>query len=131
MVEEASTSHITPMMLIQWNCRGAANHDFKVTFQDLGDTHRASIFILTETKLCGDRALDVINQLGLPNFTLTDSEGLFGGIFVLWTFEISFHLISHTVQEIHAHIKVISYSFYRSAIYSKPAFTSKLNFWNI
>lgn len=54
--------------------------DFRVTFQDQVNTHNPSIFIQIETKLSGYFFLDVASELGFPNYTFTDSEGLSGGI---------------------------------------------------
>lgn len=50
-----------------WHCRGAASQGFMQAFKDMVDFHKPTLVVLTETKLSGVRATEVISsQPGLP-----------------------------------------------------------------
>lgn len=72
------------MIMIMWNCRGAANSDFLVEFKDLVAFHKPQLVILYETKVARPRADTIFSKLGFPNFLKYDSEGLSGGLAILW-----------------------------------------------
>lgn len=57
-----------------WNGRGAANQDFRQAFKDMVEFHKPSIVILTETKLAGDRASEVIESMGFNHHAITNSK---------------------------------------------------------
>ena len=44
------------MNMLIWNCRGASNPNFCKNVSDMVRRHCPAIMIISETKLCGDRA---------------------------------------------------------------------------
>lgn len=79
-LEETSLTY-QPMIVIMWNCRGAASQGFMQAFKDMVDFHKPTLVILIETKLSGARATKVISRLGFQNHTHTDGNSR--GIFIL------------------------------------------------
>ena len=60
---DARTSPNPIMNILIWNCRGAIKPNFKKTVMDLVEWHRPSIFVITETRINGQRADDIIRRL--------------------------------------------------------------------
>ncbi|GLT69081.1 hypothetical protein SLA2020_412600 [Shorea laevis] len=98
------------MKVISWNCRGATNNEFKRNAMEIIREHNPGIFIIMETKLAGDRAVEVARSLGLPKWELVDADGYVGGIWVLWDdSRFSVDILSKGSQVIHALVKVCSH----------------------
>lgn len=72
------------MILLIWNCRGAASTDFFITFKDLVAFHKPQLVILSETKLAGSKVDSILSKLGFSHFIKSDVEGLSGGLAILW-----------------------------------------------
>ena len=82
--------------------------------------HGPAIFVVTETRVGGDRAANIIEGLPYDGFITTDTIGYAGGLWILWkSEEVEILPLSSTEQEIHATIKVRSSNFtwLMSAIY--------------
>ena len=82
--------------------------------------HRPAIFVVTETRVGGDRAAKIIEGLPYDGLITTDTIGYAGGLWILWkSKEVEILPLSSTEQEIHATIKVRSSNFtwLMSAIY--------------
>jgi len=63
--------------------------------------HKPSIIILTETRLEEDTAEASIAELNYPRHIKVDSDGLSGGIWLLWNnAEVMVEPISATTQEV-------------------------------
>ncbi|GLT49929.1 hypothetical protein SLA2020_234520 [Shorea laevis] len=45
--------------VFSWNCRGAANEEFKRNVREIIREHNPRLFVIMETKLNGDRAIEV------------------------------------------------------------------------
>lgn len=43
---EEQAPQITPVIILMWNCRGAASHDFNQAFRDMVDFHKPSMSLL-------------------------------------------------------------------------------------
>lgn len=67
--------------------------------------HKPQLVVLIKTKVDGSRVDSILEKLGFPNFIKSDSEGLSGGLAILWHNSIQVQLIS-TTQEIHVKIQV-------------------------
>ena len=71
--------------------------------------HRATILVVPETRMGGDRAAKIIERLPFDGYITTDTIGYVGGLWILWkTEEVEVIPLSSTEQEIHATIKVHS-----------------------
>lgn len=51
-----SYSILLIMILLSWNCRGAINLNFGSVVSNMIRKHRPAIMIISETKVCGDKA---------------------------------------------------------------------------
>lgn len=72
------------MKIVCWNCRGAASSDFRRNIKNLLFMHKPNIVIITEPRISGQRASQVINGIGYDGFEVVDPIGFSGGIWLLW-----------------------------------------------
>ena len=124
----------TPIMnILIWNCRGAMKPTFKKIVLDLVEWHQPIIFVITETRIDGPRADEVIRKLPFDEAYSTETIGYAGGIWLLWRSDFIFmDILSATEQEIHAIVQVRSLSqpWLLSAINGSPRFKERCILWN-
>ena len=72
------------MNILIWNCRGAMKPTFKKTVMDLVEWHQPVIFVITETRIDGPRADEIIRRLPFDGAYSTETIGHVGGIWLLW-----------------------------------------------
>ena len=121
------------MNILLWNCKGALNADFKRRIFEMAINHQTSIMVITETRVGGDRAKKIIEDLPFDGSIVTDTIGYAGGLWILWKMEdVEITLLSTTEQEIHATVKVRSsnLSWLISAIYASPKIAKRRILWN-
>lgn len=58
--------------------------DFRRTLREMVNNHHRDVVILTETRISGDCANNIIASLGFEHYTKVDAMGFPGGIRVLW-----------------------------------------------
>ena len=110
------------MNMLIWNCRGAINPTFCDVVNELVRLHSPAIMIIVETKVSGDRARRILENLDLDGAIFANSIGLTGGLWVLWDFaQVRISELASTKQEVHA---VVTSSakppWLLSAIYANP-----------
>ncbi|KAF7843960.1 reverse transcriptase [Senna tora] len=66
--------------ILAWNVRGAANPEFRRVFQDMMPTYLPDMVLLTETRISGEHANNVIASLGFDNTFKVDAMGFAGGM---------------------------------------------------
>ena len=76
----------TGMYMLFWNCWGVIYPTFCNVVSDIIRRHFPTIMIITETKLNADRAKEIIDRHPLDGVIITNSIGLYGGLWVLWDF---------------------------------------------
>ena len=81
---EVLIGQFVQMNILMWNCKGALNPDFKRRIFEMTVNHRPSIMVITETRVGGDRAEDIISGLPFDGFITTDTIGYASGLWVLW-----------------------------------------------
>lgn len=121
------------MNFLIWNCRGASKALFRKTIMDLVAWHSPIIMVITETKLCGARAKEIIETLPFDGAEVFDTIGLAGGIWLLWNTNLVYvDILATTEQEVHAIIRVRSESLHWliSAIYASPRFMERCILWD-
>ena len=94
--------------------------------------HRATILVVPETRMGGDRAAKIIERLPFDGYITTDTIGYAGGLWILWkTEEVEVVSLSSTEQEIHATVKVRSsnLTWLLSAIYASPRLVERKILW--
>ena len=78
---------------------------------DLVEWHKPAIFVITETRIDGNRADDIIRRLPFNGAYSTKTIGDAEHIWLLWHSDIvSMDVLSTTEQEIHAIVQVSSQS---------------------
>ncbi|KAL4638398.1 hypothetical protein ACB092_03G143700 [Castanea dentata] len=120
------------MNVLIWNCRGAIKPLFRKTVMDLVDWHNPIVMVITETRLSGVRADEIIESLPFDGAVVTDTIGFAGGIWLLWRSDlVQVEALASTEQEIHAIVRVRSQNFnwLINAIYASPRFEERCILW--
>ena len=115
-----------------WNCRGAMKPQFRKTVMDLVEWHTPLLMVITETRISGARAVEMIESLPFDGLVVADIIGFAGGIWLLWrTNLVHVEVLAAIEQEIHAIIRVRSQSlsWIISAIYASPRFAERCLLW--
>ena len=105
---------------------------FKKTILDLVEWHNPTIFVITETRIDGNRANDIIRRLPLDGAYSIETLGHAGGIWLLWHSDIvSMDVLFVMEQEIHVIVQVSPQSqpWLLSAIYGSPCFRERCVQW--
>ena len=120
------------MNILIWNCRGAMKPTFKKTVMDLVELHQPVILVITETRIDGPRADEIIRRLSFDGAYSTKTIGHAGGIWLLWRSDfVSMDVQLATKQEIHAIVQVSPHArpWLLSAIYGSPHFRERCLLW--
>ena len=121
------------MKILNWNCRGVLNPRFIRTFNNLMDAHTPDVVILSETRLDGDRAHNVISKLPFDNWHTTETLGFAGGLWLLWRTDlVEVQILNSTEQEIHALVRPLSSNSFwlLSAVYASPRIAERRWLWD-
>ncbi|KAG8634680.1 hypothetical protein MANES_17G070550v8 [Manihot esculenta] len=73
------------MIIITWNCHGAASSTFRNAFQEYKRLYHPNIFCLVEPHISGEAADEVCGLLGYENWIRVEAVGFSGGIWLLWS----------------------------------------------
>lgn len=93
--------------------------------------HHYDIVILTETRVSGERAENIIARLGFERYTKVDAMGFVGGIWILWNLNVVFlEPVASSFQEIHLECKVCNNNFLLTTIYASLMFERKKMLWD-
>ena len=120
------------MNILIWNCRGAMKPQFRKTVLDLVEWHAPLLMVITETRMSGAGAIELIESLPFDGSVVADTIGFAGGIWMLWRTDlVHVDILASTEQEIHAIIRVRSQSltWIISAIYASPRFVERCMLW--
>ncbi|KAF7842718.1 reverse transcriptase [Senna tora] len=99
--------------------KGAANPEFRRVFRDMMPTYQPDMVLLTETRISGEHADNIITSLGFDNTFKVDAMGFAGGIWILWNPRaINVEVLSFSFQEIQCLIKLDST--YHSSLTNPP-----------
>lgn len=79
---EILNNFCTQMNILLCNCRGALNADFKGLVLAMVVNHFPYIMIIMETRMSGDKAAKIIENLPFDGFFTTDT-GFAGGLWLL------------------------------------------------
>ena len=71
------------MNILIWNCRGAMKPQFRKTVLDLVEWHAPLLMVITETRMSGARAIELIESLPFDGSVVPDTIGFAGGIWML------------------------------------------------
>ncbi|KAF7842595.1 reverse transcriptase [Senna tora] len=85
--------------MFAWNASSA----FKRVFKDMMQCYKPNLVLVTETRVVGDKAIEIINGLGFNNHFKVNPMGYAGGMWLLWNEDqVKIIVLDHTFQEIHA-----------------------------
>ena len=130
---ESFEHHLSPKMnILIWNCRGAMKPSFWSSIRDLTKFHSRGIVVVTETRISGSRAGDILRSLPYDGIHTTDPIGYAGGIWLLWRKNMAdLEVLATTEQEIHAIVKVNNFDhpWLLSLIYGSPRFAERKILW--
>ena len=97
------------MNIIAWNCRGAQKAAFRSHVRELVRIHDPAILIVMETRVGGDRAKAITDDLPFDGAIHIDTMGYAGGLWLLWNGDrVQINQLAITEQEIHVGVKVLS-----------------------
>ncbi|GLT87033.1 hypothetical protein SLE2022_051370 [Rubroshorea leprosula] len=123
------------MKIISWNCRGALKVGFCKGVMDLKRIHNPAMLLILETKISGQNAREVADSLGFPKSCIVNSDGLAGGLWLLWDdSRLTVDILSTSNQAIHAVIQVSNnplfpFNWFFSGIYGRPHFEIRNILW--
>ncbi|XP_023928116.1 uncharacterized protein LOC112039472 [Quercus suber] len=130
---EVPLGNFVKMNILFWNCRGALNVDFKRRIFEMVINHHPSIMVITETRVGGDRAARIIEDLPFDGSIVTETIGYAGSLWLLWkTDDVDVMLLSSFEQEIHATVKVHNSDpiWLISTIYARPRLSERRILWD-
>ena len=107
--------------------------EFKSRVLEMMVNHFPSILIITETRVGGDRAARIIEDLPFDGFFTTETIGYAGGLWLLWKRdEVEVIVLSATEQEIHATVQVrnSNITWLISPIYASPRLVERKILWS-
>ena len=105
---------------------------FKNYVRELVRIHDPAILIVMETRVGGDRAKEITNDLPFDGAIHTDTIGYAGGLWLLWNEDrVEVSKLANTEQEIHVIVKVRSsnLNWLLSAIYASPRCAERQVLW--
>ena len=77
------------MNLLSVNCRGSGRPEAVQELHHVLQTVRPAVLFLMETKMHRNRAMVLKKSLGFPNAEAVSSEGLSGGLMLLWRGDVT------------------------------------------
>lgn len=98
------------MNILSWNCRGLG---LPRTVQDLVALVGAKsprLVFLSETRMSGDRAMNLRWRLGLKHAVAVDSINMGGGLALFWHESVDVHLIEKHRRFIDVHVRELGTS---------------------
>ncbi|XP_061350360.1 uncharacterized protein LOC133295534 [Gastrolobium bilobum] len=121
------------MIVLTWNCRGAAKKRFKSIMKTLSSKYKVEMVVLLEPRVSGSGANTIISSLGYGNSIFEDAVGFVGGIWILWNdLNFSVELVEKNSQAILTRIKPHnSQPFLFSAIYANPRVEKRSELWEV
>ena len=104
--EYPSPHHILSMNIIFWNCKRALDPSFYQLVNNIIHAYSPLIMVITETRVGGTRAKEIIDRFPFDGAAHTDTVGYVRGIWLLWfTDAVDIIILSSTEQEIHTFVK--------------------------
>ena len=121
------------MNIMIWNSKGALKPNFQSYVRKLAQNHDLAIMVIMETKIGGEHAKEIMDQLPFDMAIHTETIGYAGGLWLLWNSDrVEVSLLSKTKQEIHVTVKVcaLNFSWLFSAVYASPRIEEMSILWN-
>ncbi|KAF7839279.1 reverse transcriptase [Senna tora] len=124
-------NNMTPINILAWNARGAASAEFRRVIMDLKTRHLPRVMFITETRVGGIRAENIIKSIGYDGYFKVDPMGYAGGLWLLWdSAYVKMTIHGDSFQEIQATIEVSNFCFLVSFIYDSPIRERRKILWS-
>ncbi|XP_015972136.1 uncharacterized protein LOC107495506 [Arachis duranensis] len=119
------------MIVFAWNVRGIANRATVRALKEYRRMYRPDCFFLFETRCSGEKAREVIRELGFQFAVVEDAAGFSGGIWVLWEdANLDIRLRESHHQYIHLSVDRVEWgSCLLTAIYASPQERHRATLW--
>lgn len=122
------------MKILSWNIRDAGRTGFKAQLVEIARSTKPDLILLLETKVHTDKASKIIKSLSYENSIEIPTEGLSGGIWLLWnsSHKFQFHFISFNNRFIHGQINdyTNNTAWLCTCVYGYPQQYLQKNLWN-
>ena len=121
------------MNIIVWNCRGVLKPSFQKYVRELVQNHDPAILVVMETRVGGEKARAITDNLLFDGAIHTNTIGYAGGLWVLWKpNKVEVSSLASTEQEIHIIVKVqpSNLSWLFTAVYTSPRSVARHILWN-
>lgn len=122
------------MKILSWNIRDAGRTGFKAQLVEIARSTKPDLILLLETKVHTDKASKIIKPLSYENSIEIPTEGLSGGIWLLWnsSHKFQFHFISFNNRFIHGQINdyTNNTAWLCTCVYGYPQQYLQKNLWN-
>ncbi|KAF7844580.1 ribonuclease H [Senna tora] len=116
----------------QQKLQGAAGKKFELAFKEFKRVHKPDLVCLFEPRCSGLKAANVIRKLGFPNSEVIEASGFAGGIWALWSKDLSVKCVLKNEQFMHLEIENdqhTKWGFF--AIYENPHYQNRNLIWPI
>ncbi|XP_057745065.1 uncharacterized protein LOC130962927 [Arachis stenosperma] len=119
------------MIVFAWNVRGIANRATVRALKEYRRMYRPDCLFLFETRCSGEKAREVIRELGFQFAVVEDAVGFSGGIWVLWEdANLDIRLRESHHQYIHLSVDRAEWgSCLLTAIYASPQERHRATLW--
>ena len=77
---DSSKTPFKIMNILIWNCKGAMKPQFRKTMMDLVEWHTSMLMVITETRMSGARAVEMIESLTFDGSVVADTISFARGI---------------------------------------------------
>ncbi|XP_019178890.1 PREDICTED: uncharacterized protein LOC109174053 [Ipomoea nil] len=119
------------MIVITWNCQGAASKGFIRAAKWMIRSHNPDILCHMETKTSGTNADDVCKKLGFDKWARVEALGFSGGIWILWYDDLNIEILSSHPQFIHMAVEGKNNNKWTSmTVYGSPSLHLRKRLWN-
>lgn len=117
------------MVIIAWNCQGAASKKLLRAVCFLVKTHNPKVLALFETKTSGVNADKVCKELKFNNWIRVEAIGFSGGIWLLWNDDLDLQIIYTHPQCIVMEIKETDNVWNVAFVYASPDYQLRDKLW--
>ncbi|KAF7818437.1 reverse transcriptase [Senna tora] len=124
-------NNMTLINILAWNARGAASADFQRAIMDLKNRHLPRVVFISETRVGGIRAENIIKSIGYDGFYKVDPMGYAGGLWLMWNSSfVKMDIHGESFQEIQATMEVSNFRFLVSFVYASPIRDRRKVLWS-
>ncbi|XP_019171082.1 PREDICTED: uncharacterized protein LOC109166644 [Ipomoea nil] len=120
------------MSTLSWNCRGLGNPRTVQELVDMVSRKQPDFVFLMETKVARDHAERFRVKIGYEGLFYVDSDGLSGGIALLWKRNSTARLLSYSTNYVDVVVTIAGFPEWRmTGYYGYPERTRRTESWDL